>query len=538
MLPSQPKLLLFWQPCKVISFIIKLNSPVAWAVFLGYERMMGSFFLTTAIDYVNGKPHLGHAYEKVLTDAIARYQRNQGKEVFFLTGVDEHGQKVQQSAQAKGVSPQEFCNEYSAYFQEAWKKLSINYSRFVRTTEENHKNIVRQFLQQLYDAKLVYFQEHEGFYSLRQEQFVTEKEKTPEGKWPEIYGEVVHTKEPNYFFKLSQYQDWLRDYIQQHPEWIVPAFRRNEVLSALEKPLNDLCISRPKNRLAWGIPLPFDENYVTYVWFDALVNYVSFANDHWPADLHVIGKDILIPAHAVYWPIMLKALDLPLPKQFLVHGWWQISGEKMSKSTGNVIDPLQLIETYGADAFRYYVLREMSVGHDADFSVEQFAQRYRSDLANDLGNLVNRSLAMLQRYCAGIVPGIKPDENLLQLSKTIFEEYCQKMDRYEIHLALEKVWRLIQRANQYVEETAPWKLAKDPAAKEKLEEVMNTLIEMIYRISFLIEPIMPNISQRIQKQLGLEKEKWIWSEVMTHVRDWKGCKLASPEVLFPRVEES
>lgn len=498
---------------------------------------MSSFFLTTAIDYVNGKPHLGHAYEKVLTDAIARYHRNQDKDVFFLTGVDEHGQKVQQSAQAKGISPQEFCDEYSGYFQETWKTLSISNNRFVRTTDANHQKIVRQFLQQLYDAKLIYFQEHEGFYSLRQEQFVTEKEKTSEGKWPEIYGEVVHTKEPNYFFKLSQYQDWLRDFIQQHPEWIIPAFRRNEVLSALEKPLNDLCISRPKNRLAWGISLPFDENYVTYVWFDALVNYVSFAENHWPADLHVIGKDILIPAHAVYWPIMLKALDLPLPKQFLVHGWWQISGEKMSKSTGNVVDPLQLIETYGADAFRYYVLREMSVGHDADFSVEQFAQRYRSDLANDLGNLVNRSLAMLQRYCEGIVPGIKPDENLLQLSKTIFEEYCQKMDRYEIHLALEKVWRLIQRANQYVEETAPWKLAKDPAVREKLEEVMSTLIEMIYRISLLIEPIMPNISQRIQKQLGLNNEKWIWSKVMAHARDWKGCKLASPEVLFPRVDE-
>ncbi|MEZ5406042.1 MAG: methionine--tRNA ligase [Verrucomicrobiia bacterium] len=499
---------------------------------------MESFFLTTAIDYVNGKPHLGHAYEKVLTDTIGRYQRNRGKEVFFLTGVDEHGQKVQQSAQVKGISPQAFCDEYSGYFQAMWEKLAIDYSQFVRTTDANHQKVVRQFLQQLYDEKLIYFQEHEGYYSLRQEQFVTEKEKTPDGKWPEIYGEVIHTKEPNYFFKLSHYQDWLRDYIRQHPDWITPAFRRNEVLGALEKPLNDLCISRPKNRLAWGIPLPFDEGYVTYVWFDALVNYVSFADNHWPADLHVIGKDILIPAHAVYWPIMLKALDLPLPKQFLVHGWWQISGEKMSKSTGNVVDPLQLIETYGADAFRYYVLREMSVGHDADFSLEQFAQRYRSDLANDLGNLVNRSLAMLQRYYNGVVPKTKPNESLLQLSKNIFEEYAQKMDRYEIHLALEKVWRLIQRANQYVEETAPWKLAKDSSASEKLEEVMSSLIEVIYRISLLIEPMMPNISKRIQKQLGLENEKLIWPKAMTSPKDWSGFKLALPEVLFPRVEES
>ncbi|MBX7158021.1 MAG: methionine--tRNA ligase [Verrucomicrobiae bacterium] len=495
---------------------------------------MSSFFLTTAIDYVNGKPHLGHAYEKVLTDTIARYQRNLGKEVFFLTGVDEHGQKVQQSAQAKGILPQAFCDEYSGYFQEAWKKLSINYSRFVRTTEENHKKVVRQFLQQLYDAKLIYFQEHEGYYSLRQEQFVTEKEKTSEGNWPEIYGEVVHTKEPNYFFKLSNYQDWLIDYVKTHPDWIVPGFRRNEVLGALEKPLSDLCISRPKNRLAWGIPLPFDEEYVTYVWFDALVNYVSFAESHWPADLHVIGKDILIPAHAVYWPIMLKALDLPLPKQFLVHGWWQISGEKMSKSTGNVVDPLQLIETYGADAFRYYVLREMSVGHDAEFSVEQFAQRYRSDLGNDLGNLVNRSLAMLQRYCGGMVPEAKVDETLLKLSTEILEKYCQRMERYEIHLALEKVWRLIQRANQYVEETAPWKLAKDPAAKEKLNSVLVTLIIMVYRISILIEPVMPSISQRIQGQLGQEKSASLKEVTVLH--DWQGKKITQPEVLFPRIE--
>lgn len=500
---------------------------------------MRSFFLTTAIDYVNGKPHLGHAYEKVLTDAIARYQRNQEKEVFFLTGVDEHGQKVQQSAQTKGVSPQEFCDEYSAYFRATWEKLSISYNRFVRTTDNNHQKIVRQFLQQLYDAKLIYFQEHEGFYSLRQEQFVTEKEKTSEGKWPEIYGEVVHTKEPNYFFKLSQYQDWLRDYVATHSDFIVPSFRQNEVLGALEKPLNDLCISRPKSRLAWGIPLPFDEEYVTYVWFDALVNYVSFADyslptSHWPADLHVIGKDILVPAHAVYWPIMLKALDLPLPKQFLVHGWWQISGEKMSKSTGNVVDPLQLIESYGPDAFRYYVLREMSVGHDADFSVEQFAQRYRSDLGNDLGNLVNRALSMVHRYCGGIIPQAKIDQTLLQLSEKILEEYQQKMDRYEIHFALEKVWRLVQRANQYVEETAPWKLAKDPVAKEKLNNVLVTLIEMVYRISILIEPVMPLTSQRIQNQLGTElvanlKEGFI-------ALAWEGKTIAQPEVLFPRVE--
>lgn len=494
---------------------------------------MDSFFLTTAIDYVNGRPHLGHAYEKVLADAIARYRRSQGQEVFFLTGVDEHGQKVQQSAQAKGISPQEFCDEYSTYFQLAWKKLSISYTRFVRTTAEPHKKVVRQFLQQLYDSKLIYFQEHEGYYSLRQEQFVTEKEKTSEGKWPEIYGEVIHTKEPNYFFKLSQYQDWLREYIAQHSDFIVPNFRCNEVLGALEKPLNDLCISRPKSRLAWGIPLPFDEDYVTYVWFDALVNYISFADwgessCYWPADLHVIGKDILVPAHAIYWSIMLRALNLPLPKQFLVHGWWQISGEKMSKSTGNVVDPLELIETYGADAFRYYVLREMSVGHDADFSVEQFVQRYRSDLANDLGNLVNRSLAMVHRYCKGIVPLAKVDEGLVQLSETIRQEYQQKMERYEIHLALEKVWRLIQRANQFVEEKAPWKLAKDPAEKDVLHSVLITLIEIVYRISLLIEPVMPFTSQRIQNQLGLGSKE--------NFKSWEGKSLTQPEVLFPRVE--
>ncbi|MDE1171343.1 MAG: methionine--tRNA ligase [Verrucomicrobium sp.] len=495
------------------------------------------YFLTTAIDYVNGRPHLGHAYEKILADVLVRYHRSLGEEVFFLTGVDEHGQKVQQSAQAKGMAPQAFCDGMSAHFRSLWEKLGLSFDRFVRTTDAAHKEVVRRFLQQLHDKGEIYFKEHEGFYSTRQEQFVTEKDMV-DGQWPEIFGEVVRTKEPNYFFKLSQYQDWLRDYVQSHPEFVFPSFRRNEVLAALEKPLGDLCISRPKSRLEWGIPLPFDEDYVTYVWFDALINYISYADydkpdSKWPADVHVIGKDILVPAHAVYWPIMLKALGQELPKQLLVHGWWMNRGAKMSKSVGNVIDPEPYIEKFGADALRYFVMREMVLGQDADFTDERLLQRYQSDLGNDLGNLVQRSLSMIHRYRQGVVPAVACDAGLADEAPVA--AYKEAMATGQTHLALQAVWQLVQKANQYVEQTAPWKLAKEEANAAQLDTVLASLAETVRRLAILIGAVLPETSAKIFAQLGLPAETLL--EKAACGTSLHGRTLGQPQPLFPRLEE-
>ncbi|MEO0454141.1 MAG: class I tRNA ligase family protein, partial [Verrucomicrobiota bacterium] len=357
--------------------------------------MNDHFYITTAIDYVNGRPHLGHAYEKVLTDTLARWSRRQQRQVTFLTGVDEHGMKVQQSAEKLGRDPQEFCDEMAGHFKDLYDRLGISYDDFIRTTETRHKRVVQRILQEIHDQGDIYSGSYEGYYSPRQEQFLTEED-IVDGEWPESFGEVVHLSEKVYYFKLSKYQDWLVGFLKANPDWIFPSFRTKEVLGALAKPIPDLCISRPKSRLSWGIPLPFDQDQVTYVWFDALINYISSpgyeagkTGEAWPA-IHVIGKDIMVPAHAIYWPIMLKALGVEMPKRLLVHGFWTSNQEKMSKTTGNVVDPLSLIDVYGRDAFRYYVLREMALGQDADFSLESFHTRYQSELGNNLGNLVQQ----------------------------------------------------------------------------------------------------------------------------------------------------
>ena len=349
---------------------------------------MKTFTLTTAIDYANGSPHIGHAYEKVLSDVICRHRRLQGDEVYFLTGLDEHGQKVQQSARKQGVEPQAFCDKVAEEFQRLCAVMLISNDDFIRTTEPRHKDVVRAILQKLHDQGEIYQAEYSGYYSPRQEQFLQEKDKV-DGRWPEIFGEVVEITEKNYFFKLSAYQDWLIDFLKTQEDFIFPRFRQKQVLEFLKEPLNDLCISRPKERLEWGIPLPFDEDYVTYVWFDALTNYISapgYGTDkfetRWPADFHVIGKDILVPPHAVYWPIMLKASGVELPRHLLVHGWWNLSGQKMSKSAGNIVNPFELAEKFGPDALRYFFIREMTVGQDSDFTVEQFLTRYTDDLGN------------------------------------------------------------------------------------------------------------------------------------------------------------
>ena len=506
--------------------------------------MAGSYFLTTAIDYVNSAPHLGHAYEKVLADFFARHQRGIEADVLFLTGVDEHGQKVQQSAQREGVEPQLFCDRTSAQFQRLQESLGISFSHFVRTTDARHKAVVREWLQKLHDKGEIFFQEHEGHYSVRQEQFVTEKDKV-DGQWPEIFGEVIHTKEPNYYFRLEPYRARLIQFIEDNPEFVVPTFRRNELLGALKEPLGDLCISRPKSRLEWGIPLPFNEDYVTYVWFDALVNYYSFASVKgalcWPPDLQIIGKDILIPAHGVYWTIMLFALDLALPKHLLVHGFWTNSGAKISKSNAkSLVDPVPYVEKFGPDALRYFVLREMVLGQDADFSDERFETRYTTELANNLGNLVNRTLSMIHSYREGMVPNydgfhLLPEDADLR-SDAVVDEYLAAVDQFAPHLAMQAIMKFCQRANQYIQETAPFKIKGDPAQAKRLDVILGLLAETVRRLSVLIQAALPATAQKIRAQLQLSPGP-VRLDDARFGNSLRGHAIGKPQPLFPRLEE-
>ncbi|HCE06238.1 MAG TPA: methionine--tRNA ligase, partial [Verrucomicrobiales bacterium] len=417
--------------------------------------MSKQFYITTAIDYVNGQPHLGHAYEKVITDVIARARRCLGKEVFYLTGLDEHGQKVQQAAEATGQDAQTYCDGLAQDWQSFVEKLGISNNDFVRTTDARHKAVVAEVLQQLYDKGEFYQDEYVGFYSAKQETFLTEKDRNEDGEFDPIYGEVQELREKNYYFKLGQHQQWLIDYIEANPDFVAPDYRRNEVLGFLKnETLEDLCISRPKERLEWGIPLPFDPDYVTYVWFDALTNYLSIPRSRgeeaelWPADIHVIGKDIL-KFHAVYWPIMLKAAGLELPKQVLVHGWWQKDNQKMSKSTGNVVDPVTVIDDWGLDAFRYYVVRELAIGPDGNWTDEGFATRYGAELANGLGNLMNRSLSMLNRYREGVVPELNDELSAEAIAAR--DKLVKELKSSDLQEGLRTIWTYIARVNQYVD---------------------------------------------------------------------------------------
>ncbi|ADE53884.1 methionine--tRNA ligase [Coraliomargarita akajimensis] len=510
--------------------------------------MSKKFYITTAIDYANGSPHLGHAYEKVLTDIVARYRRLMGDEVKFLTGLDEHGQKVQMSAQKEGIAPQEICDRLAVEFQGVCGRLHISNDDYIRTTQARHKKVVQEILQTLYDKGEIYKAEYSGYYSQRQEQFVTEKEKV-NGEWPEIFGEVEEVIETNYFFKLAQYQEWLVDFIQSNEDLIYPRFRSADVLQFLKEPLNDLCISRPKSRLEWGIELPFDTDFVTYVWFDALTNYITAAGygteefaQHWPADYHVIGKDILVPPHAVYWPIMLKALDIELPKHFLVHGWWLSSGAKMSKSTGDVVNPLDLIEQFGADAFRYFVTREMNVGQDSEFSLDLFMSRYNSDLANDLGNLVSRLLNMGGRYTEAKVPAASvneaPEQELKKLWEATKDELQPLFESFQFHKALERIFGFISGINKYAETRAPWKLAKSEAPEDRarLETSLAYMAEALRLGVVMLTPVMPDISDRVRALIGATNFERIdgqleWGETLA------GQALGEKTILFPRPEK-
>jgi len=503
---------------------------------------MKTFYITTAIDYVNGSPHLGHAYEKVLTDVIARFRRLMGDQVYFLTGVDEHGQKVQQTAKKRGIPPQQFCDEVSEEFRAVCKKLNISNDDFIRTTEERHKKVVCQILQQLFDKGEIYKAEYKGFYSTRQEQFLQDKDRNPDGRWPEIFGEVTEITESNYFFKLASYQDWLIEFLRKNENFVFPRYRQKQVLEFLSEPLNDLCISRPKDRLEWGITLPFDDNFVTYVWFDALVNYYSAVIDKpglWPADFHVIGKDILVPPHAVYWPIMLKACGLEAPKSLLAHGWWSINGTKMSKSTGNFVDPIAFADQYGVDALRYFLIREMSVGQDSDFSLQQFLIRYNSELANNLGNLVNRTLNMTNRFSAGVVPAADVSEEPEQALKALWEktrdEVIPLCEGFQFHIALERTFAFITATNAYIETRAPWKLGKSTEAKDQalLKTSLATMAEALRLGVALLPAVMPETTQKINGVLGhtagaVWKDELVWGSRLT------GSKVAATAILFPR----
>ncbi|MEJ0091546.1 MAG: methionine--tRNA ligase [Limisphaerales bacterium] len=468
--------------------------------------MSKRFYITTAIDYVNGQPHLGHAYEKIIADVIARARRSLGQEVFFLTGLDEHGQKVQQVALSQGKTPQDYCDELAKDWQAFAKKLELTNDDFVRTTQPRHKEFVQAGLTRVMAAGKVYKKTYSGFYSAREETFLTEKDRRPDGTFDPAWGEVTELQEENYFFKLNEQQTWLIDYIEANPDFITPSYRRNEVLGFLKNnTLEDLCISRPAARLNWGIPLPFDPAYVTYVWFDALVNYASIAFAHpelalWPADIHVIGKDI-VKFHAVYWPIMLKAMGLPLPKQILVHGFWQKDGQRISKSTGNIVDPIAVINEWGLDAFRFYVLRELDIGPDGNWTDAGFRSRYQAELANGLGNLVNRSLSMLKRYRNGVVPA-RSDELAADAAKAA-DETRALFKQSQLQAALQSIWELVNRANKFVDETAPFKLAKDPAQAQRLDEVLYNLAEACRVLAVLLWPFLPGTATKIYAQLGL-----------------------------------
>lgn len=515
------------------------------------------FFITTAIDYTNGAPHIGHAYEKVLADVLARYHRLKGEEVFFLTGVDQHGQKVQQSAEKKGVPPKQFVDEITGKFLALWKKLDVDYTDWAATTEPRHKECVQKILARLNDEGQVYKDKRGGYYSVRQEQFLTDKERNEDGEFGPEWGEVEFREEENYYFKLAEHKQWLLDLIDRRSAagnpLVIPDFRVAELRNAVEKLEGDLCISRPKSRLAWGIELPFDSEYVTFVWFDALVNYISFAPGYdpaagadltefkrwWPA-VHVIGKDILIPAHGVYWPIMLKGIgftDEEIPP-LLVHGWWNIAGAKMSKSLGNIIDPDVLADKYGAEAVRYYLMSDIATGRDSDFSDERLVQRFNTDLANSLGNLLNRSLSMAAKYREGVVrrsaAASAAVDALTGVVNVRVPEYVRAMDASQVGIALDAALAIAVAANATVESSAPWKLAKDPDKAAELDIVLYSLAEAVRIIAILIAPVLPKSAAGIFTQLNWSGETALAGAQWGGLSD--GHQLGKPSPVFPRIE--
>ncbi len=508
--------------------------------------MPNKFYITTPIYYVNDVPHIGHAYTTIAADVMARYHRMRGDAVFFLTGTDEHGQKVERAAVDRGLTPKAHADSMTVNFRSLWKKLEISNDAFIRTTDPQHIAVVQELLQELFDKDLIERRTYEGWYCTPDERFWTEKE-IVEGKCPDCGRIVERITEDNYFFLMSRYQDRLIKHIEDDPLYIRPDSRRNEVLGFLKsQTLGDLCISRPKKRLSWGIELPFDRDFVTYVWFDALVNYYSATRYlapqgtlWWPADHHLVGKDILT-THSVYWSTMLMALGLPLPGNIFAHGWWTQDGKKMSKSLGNVIDPHAVVDQYGADAFRYFVLREVPFGLDGDFSTVTFVTRFNTELANDLGNLLSRVLTMVGKYFEGNIPGASSDQPLDQDLREISTAISLKIDADLAALSftkyLQDAWSLVTRANRYVEENAPWTLAKQNDLG-RLGSVLYNLSESLRLIGLYLYPVMPVTSQKIWDALGLQKQ--IASCTLKDEQSWGGMTVGtaiqSGTQLFPRI---
>jgi methionyl-tRNA synthetase len=525
------------------------------------DTQKDTYFLTTAIDYTNGSPHLGHAYEKVLADCIARFHRLDGKRVFFLTGVDQHGTKVQQSAEKQGVSPREFAEASTEEFLALWEQLDVRYDGWAATTDARHERQVQAVLQRLWDAGELYRDTYEGYYSVRQEQFLTDKERGPDGEFGEEWGEVQFIQEDNYYFRLEKHREWLRELLESRPELVFPEFRRKELLNAVENITKDLCISRPKERLDWGLELPFDQDYVAYVWFDALLNYATFAGylaeegDElpdfqrlWPCDAHIIGKDIMIPAHGIYWLIMLRSLgftDEQMPK-LLVHGFWNAEGGvKMSKTLGNVVDPKGVAEKFTPEALRYYLMRTSVTGQDADFSEAGMIQRYNGDLAKGLGNLVNRTLNMTSRYRNG---ALKHDTNydddacreLREIAAATPATYAEQMKALNIHSALETVWRLVTAADRFAELQQPWKLAKDESdgAQSRLNATLYHMAEVIRIVAICAYPVLPAAALTILSQLQWNPGEG--QDLALAQCEWGGLKdghvVAKPSPVFPQIK--
>ncbi len=516
--------------------------------------MPKTYYITTPLYYVNSKPHIGHSYTQIACDTVARFLRQSGESVFFMTGTDEHGEKIEKATIDAGFKEGEekrFVDSIVPVFRDLWERLGIQYDFFLRTTDEEHIRAVQAVLDTLHKDGRIYKKVYKGWFCTPCETFWSETQAAG-GICPDCKRPLERLDEANYFFRTSEYQQWLVDYIKAHPGFIQPDFRRNEVLGFLKEELLDLCISRPKTRMSWGIEVPFDKDYVTYVWFDALINYISGAGyPHdmerfgklWPADVHVIGKDI-IRHHAVYWPIMLRALGLEPPKAIFAHGWWVIKGEKMSKSKGNVVDPVDMVEKFGVDPYRYFLLREVQFGMDGTFSEEALVARYNSELANDLGNLLNRTLTMVEKYFAGEVPEVSPQstarspqsEKLKNNTMALAGELEKAIPNFDFTTALSKIWGVINTANKYIEDSKPWTLAKENKTEE-LALVIRSLLEVLRITSILLYSFIPATARNVWEQLGIDEnldrvkfsDAAEWEKLSSH-------KVRKSKPLFPRIE--
>ena len=505
-------------------------------------------YLTTPIYYASGEPHIGHAYTTILTDVLARFYRQTGAEVRFLTGTDEHGPKISEEAARRGLTPIELCDRMADRFREAWQELDISFDRFIRTTEPDHIAVVSSFLERLHDEGHIYRDRYLGWYCIHEERYWTEKDLGPGQTCPDCRRPVRQIEEVNYFFRMSAFQDRLVRHIEANPDWIIPAQRRNEVLGFLRKPLEDLSISRPRSRVGWGVPLPFDPEHICYVWVDALINYVTASGairpgadpgargfgapleSWWPADLHVMGKDILT-THAVYWPTILMACGVALPRHILAHGWWLAGETKMSKSLQNVVDPLALIATHGVDAVRWYLLREMPTGSDASYTPERFLTRY-DELSNVLGNLASRVTSMIVRYRGGVIPEAR-GEGLFARTEEALERYRQRMAGFRLDRALAAVMGLARQANGYVEEREPWAQARDAARAPELDETLASLARCLTVLTALLEPVMPGKMATMAGTLGFARVPTLDRALRAPLAG-RAVTRAAP--LFPRVK--